>query len=142
MFSGYLDRHDARPTPGRRAEGLFRTGDLGEIDARGRLRLTGRAKLQFDVGGLKVNPAEVEAVLCAQPGVAEAAVFGIDDARLGQVVAAAVVGAVEPDALARDLRQTLSGYKVPQRWLFVDRLPRNRNGKVDRRDLRRSLHER
>lgn len=122
-------------------DGRLHTGDAGSLDE-GLLAVHGRMADMIDRGGALVSPAEVEAVLCAQPGVAEAAVFGVDDARLGQVVAAAVVGAVEPDALARDLRQTLSGYKVPQRWLFVDRLPRNRNGKVDRRDLRRSLDER
>ena len=69
-------------------------------------------------------------------GVADAAVFGLPDERLGDIVAAAVVGDADVEALGTALRSTLSGYKVPEHWLRVDTLPRNANGKVDRAALR------
>ena len=136
MFTGYLDSHRARPAPGRRAEGLFRTGDLGEIDAQGRLRLTGRAKLQFDVGGLKVNPAEVEAVLGEVRGVSEVVVVPIDLSptvcRVRAVVVA-VDGGSEASieaSLRTAARARLAPHQRPRVIDFVPQLPRTPTGKL------------
>ncbi|MEU5634811.1 class I adenylate-forming enzyme family protein [Streptomyces rishiriensis] len=122
-------------------EGWLRSGDLGRTAADGYLYLLGRSTDMIIRGGENVHPLEVETVLAAHPGVADAAVTGMPDERLGQTVVAFVVPsdpAAPPDpALLRSYtRARLSGFKVPVRWWFVDDLPRNANGKVVRRRLR------
>ena len=119
-------------------DGRLHTGDTGSLD-NGRLTVRGRIVDMIDRGGAMVSPAEVEAALRDQPGVRDAAVFGAADDRLGQAVAAAVVGAVDPAVVTEGLRASLSAYKVPERWLVLDALPRNRSGKVDRQKLQRLL---
>jgi acyl-CoA synthetase (AMP-forming)/AMP-acid ligase II len=123
------------------AEGWLHSGDLGRIADDGYLYLLGRRTDMIIRGGENVHPLEVETVLSAHPGVADAAVTGVPDERLGQTVVAFVVPAdpaapPEPAALRSHTRARLSGFKVPVRWWFVDDLPRNANGKVVRRDLR------
>ena len=71
--------------------------------------------------------------------VIDAAVFGVPDERLGQIVAGALVGPVDLDIVSAAVRAELSAYKVPTRWLVLDTLPRNQQGKVDRNELRRLL---
>ncbi|WP_406443160.1 acyl--CoA ligase [Streptomyces sp. NBC_00631] len=123
------------------AEGWLHSGDLGRITEDGYLYLLGRRTDMIIRGGENVHPLEVETVLAAHPGVADAAVAGVPDERLGQTVVAFVVPA-DPDAppppaaLRSHMRARLSGFKVPVRWWFVDDLPRNANGKVVRRRLR------
>ena len=119
-------------------DGRLHTGDAGAFDD-GLLRVTGRVSDMINRGGATIAPAEVESVLLALDGVDDVAVFGVADERLGQVVAAAVVGTDDTDRLATEARAALSGYKVPERWLPLSALPRNANGKVDRRELRRRL---
>jgi acyl-CoA synthetase (AMP-forming)/AMP-acid ligase II len=123
------------------AEGWLHSGDLGRVAADGYLYLLGRRTDMIIRGGENVHPLEVETVLAAHPGVADAAVTGVADERLGQTVVAFVVPAdpdapPEPAALRSHTRARLSGFKVPVRWWFVDALPRNANGKVVRRRLR------
>ncbi|MEM8707642.1 MAG: long-chain fatty acid--CoA ligase [Actinomycetota bacterium] len=120
-------------------DGRLHTGDAGQLDPDGRLLVTGRVGDMINRGGATIAPTEVESTLLSLDGVIDAAVFGVDDERLGQVVAAAVVGDVEPDVLRPLVRARLSGYKVPERWLVLDDLPRNANGKVDRNELRARL---
>ena len=120
-------------------DGRLHTGDAGTIDDDGLLLVTGRVSDMINRGGATIAPAEVESVLLALDGVDDVAVFGVADERLGQVVAAAVVGTEDTDRLAAEARAALSGYKVPERWLSVSALPRNANGKVDRRALQRRL---
>ena len=122
-------------------EGWLHSGDLGRVAEDGYVYLSGRRSDMIIRGGENVHPLEVEAVLAAHPGVAEAAVVGVPDDRLGQAVVAFVVPAdraapPDPDALRAYARGRLSGFKVPARWVFVDDLPRNQNGKVLRRRLR------
>jgi O-succinylbenzoic acid--CoA ligase len=122
----------------------LRTGDLGEIDARGRLVVHARRTDLIVSGGENVYPAEVEAALLAHPAVAEAAVLPWPDDSLGQVGCAAVV-ARNPVA-QRDLdvhvRERLAGFKAPRRYVFLDALPRAESGKLDRRALLRTLQAR
>jgi malonyl-CoA/methylmalonyl-CoA synthetase len=110
------------------------TGDLGFFDAAGALHFLGRRDLMIKTGGENVYPGEVEAVLLATPGVADAVVVGLPDARLGQRVAALVVRA-RPDLQAADLeracRTALGGFKIPRTIGFVDALPRLGTQKVD-----------
>jgi acyl-CoA synthetase (AMP-forming)/AMP-acid ligase II len=122
------------------ADGWLRTGDLGSIDADGCLTLAGRQGDMIIRGGENVSPAEVEEVLRRHSGVADIAVVGIPDHRLGQVVAAYVVPVGEgtaptPDELHAFAREVLAGFKVPQRWTFLAELPRNATGKVLKREL-------
>ena len=116
--------------------GRLHTGDAGSLGADGRLLVSGRLSEMINRGGASIAPAEVEAALLALDGVADAAVFGLPDERLGDIVAAAVVCDADVEALGVALRSTLSGYKVPEHWIRVDTLPRNANGKVDRAALR------
>lgn len=122
--------------PWRGADDWFKTGDIGTIDEAGFLRVHGRMSDVVITGGENVMPAEVESALEAIVGVEDVAVFGIPDDEWGEVVAAAVVGDVEPEVLGEALRSGLAGYKVPRRWIKVGALPRNALGKVDRRRLR------
>ena len=95
-------------------------------------------------GGENVSPAEVENVLLAYPGVAEAAVVARDDPRWGAVPVAFVVPRpgtpADPGALAIHARRSLAGYKVPKAFQFVDALPRTASGKIRRAELRAAVH--
>jgi long-chain acyl-CoA synthetase len=119
-------------------DGWFHTGDLGWFDDDGFLWLDGRVSDMINRGGLKVFPGTVEDVLVAADGVREAAVVGVADERLGEVPWAFVVRANEQVSDADLLawcRERLTPYRVPERVVFVDRLPRNDTGKVVKRDL-------
>lgn len=114
---------------------------MGRLAADGYLYLYGRGTDMIIRGGENVHPLEVETLLAAHPGVADVAVTGVPDERLGQTVVAFVVPSdpdapPRPEALRRYARARLSGFKIPVRWWFVDDLPRNANGKVVRRGLR------
>jgi len=119
----------------------FRTDDAGRLLSGGRLEVTGRLDGVILTGGLKVDPGAVESVLLRIPGVAEAAVFGVDDARWGQRVAAAIV--LEPGShLDADLARArvgaeLAGHAAPRQVLVLDRLPLRGPGKPDRDALAR-----
>lgn len=117
-------------------DGWFRTGDLGRLDEDGYLFITGRLKEMINRGGEKVSPPEVDHSLLAHPAVAQACAFALPDARLGETVGAAVV--LKPQAACdeRELREFLAGrlvaFKVPDRIVFVETLPRTPTGKVQR----------
>jgi len=119
--------------------GGVRTGDLGRLDERGRLVVTGRKGDVIITGGENVAPAEVEAVLEEHPGVAEAAVFGRPHPEWGESVTARFVPATDPPPDAADLRdhcaERLAGYKVPKVFERVAQLPRTPSGKLLRREL-------
>jgi long-chain acyl-CoA synthetase len=124
---------------GRVIDGFLRTGDLGRLDADGFLWIEGRVSDMINRGGLKIVPQEVEEAMRQHPGVADACVAGVPDARLGEVPVAWVrprAGAEpgEPELLAF-VRQCLAGYKTPVAVRFVDDFPRNEIGKVLRRVL-------
>ena len=141
VFRGYWERPDADAeafTP----DGWFRTGDVGELDDDGWLRLVGRKSDLIISGGYNVYPREVEDAILAHPSVLDAAVVGLPDATWGETVCAFVVPrAGEPldvDAVAEAAAASLARFKQPRRWEVVDELPRNAMGKV-RRDVLRSL---
>jgi long-chain acyl-CoA synthetase len=121
-------------------DGWFHTGDIGRQDADGYFYLLDRVKDMINVGGLKVYPAEVDAVLCACPGVAEAAAYGAPDPVLGEQVRAAVVPrpgvALTAAAVVQFCRARLASYKVPAAIEFREALPKTPTGKVLRRVLR------
>jgi fatty-acyl-CoA synthase len=123
-------------------DGFFSVGDLARRDAEGRYFLEGRARDMIISGGVNVYPAEVESVLEAHGGIAEAAVIGVVDADLGERVRAFVVrapgaeAAVDEEAVRTWCRERLAGPKRPRDVVFVDALPRNPTGKVLKRELR------
>jgi acyl-CoA synthetase (AMP-forming)/AMP-acid ligase II len=122
------------------ADGWLRTGDIGLIDQDGNLRITDRKKDMFIVGGFNAYPAEIEGLMLRHPAVAQVAVVGVPDDRLGEVAQAYVVrraGAeVDEDALVEWCRAHMANYKVPRRVVFVDELPLTASGKVQRFRLR------
>ncbi|MFJ5777642.1 FadD3 family acyl-CoA ligase [Streptomyces sp. NPDC093094] len=124
------------------AAGWLHTGDVGVLDEAGNLRITDRLKDMYVVGGFNAYPAEIERVLALHPEVADVAVIGVPDDRLGEVGKAYVVrrpdSALTSDALISWSRREMANYKVP-RWVeFVPGLPRNASGKVRKTDLRGS----
>src|SRR5215207_3648998 len=122
------------------AIGSLRTGDLGHLDARGRLVVTGRKGDVIISGGENVAPAEVEAVLAEHPDVAEAAVFARPHALWGEAITALVVARDGADLVQGTLRahclERLAAFKVPKAFELVDELPRTESGKVRRAELR------
>ncbi|MBN9100937.1 MULTISPECIES: AMP-binding protein [unclassified Pseudonocardia] len=126
------------------AEGWLHTGDLGSMDARGLITLSGRLKELIIRGGENISPAEIEIALAAHPAVAESAVVGLPDETWGEIVAAVVTthGPAAPD-LERQLTEhclsRLTPFKVPVRWFFRDELPHTASGKVQKFVLRDEL---
>jgi acyl-CoA synthetase (AMP-forming)/AMP-acid ligase II len=126
------------------AEGWLHTGDIGTMDAAGNIVITDRLKDMYVVGGFNAYPAEIEAVLRTVPGVADLAVVGIPDDRMGEVGCAYVVRDPDDqrddealrDALITAAREKMANYKAPRAVVFVDELPRNASGKVLKRQLR------
>jgi o-succinylbenzoate---CoA ligase len=121
------------------ADGWLHTGDLGTLDARGRLTVTGRKGDTIVTGGENVAPAEVEAVLLAHPAVADAGVHARPDAEWGEAVVATVVLHDGSRAVAEELRAHvaahLARFKVPKQIAFAASLPRTPSGKLRRREL-------
>jgi malonyl-CoA/methylmalonyl-CoA synthetase len=121
-------------------DGWFVTGDLGRIDARGYVFIVGRGKDLIISGGFNVYPKEIEDEIDALPGVAESAVIGLPHADFGEGVTAVVVprkdAGLSEGAIVAALRDRLANYKIPKRVVFVDELPRNAMGKVQKNVLR------
>lgn len=120
-------------------DGMMATGDLGRLDARGRLHLAGRADSMIVSGGENVYPGPVEDVLSVDPRVREAAAVGVDDDEFGQRLAAYVVRAdgarLDADDVRALVRERLARFSVPRDVVFLDELPRNATGKVLTREL-------
>ena len=137
VMRGYLDDPAATAEAIDR-DGWLHTGDLGTLDARGRLRITGRKKDMFIVGGFNAYPAEIEAFLLEHPAVAQAAVIGVADERLGQVGKAFVVrrAPVTAEELISWSRERIAGFKAPRYVEFLTELPLNAAGKVMKDQLR------
>lgn len=138
VMAGYWNRPDetAKVTT---ADGFFRSGDIGVLQADGQVRLVDRIKDMVLVSGFNVYPNEVEDVLASHPGVLESAVIGVPDEHSGEAVVAYVVKkdhAVTAEAIRAYCKENLTPYKVPRRIEFVDALPKTNVGKVLRRALR------
>jgi fatty-acyl-CoA synthase len=134
LFEGYTNG-SARET----RDGLMSTGDLGRLDAAGRLFVVGREDDMIISGGENVYPKETEDAIARLPEVSEAAVIGVDDDEFGQRLAAFVVlredGDLDADQLRERVRDRLSKFAVPRDVVFLDELPRNATGKVVPREL-------
>ena len=139
MVKGYINRPEA--TAEAIQDGWFHTGDIVTIDDDGFVHIVDRAKDMVLRGGENVYCSEVEAAIYENDAIAEAAVFGIPDDRLGELVAAAIVlapgSSMTEDELRADLGDRIAKFKIPERiWFLDDSLPRNANGKFVKRTLR------
>ena len=125
------------------AEGWVHTGDIGVMDDDGYLRITDRMKDMFIVGGFNAYPAEIENILSTHDKIAQVAVVGMPDSRLGEVGAAFVVlkhgEELSEDELIAWSRNAMANFKVPRRVEFVDALPTNATGKVLKFELRKRV---
>jgi malonyl-CoA/methylmalonyl-CoA synthetase len=138
VFSGYWRMPD-RTREDFTADGYFRTGDLGTLLPNGYVHLSGRAKDLIITGGLNVYPLEIEEKIDALPDVVESAVIGIPDHDFGEAVTAVVVAREghRPECeMIAALKTEIAGFKVPKRVHFVEELPRNTMGKVQKNLLR------
>jgi acyl-CoA synthetase (AMP-forming)/AMP-acid ligase II len=137
VMQGYLDDPTATALA-IDADGWLHTGDLGNFDKSGRLRIDGRKKDMFIVGGFNAYPAEIEGFMLEHPAVAQVAVIGVPDERLGQAGKAFVVPKTpvsEQDLIAW-CRDRMAGFKAPRYVEFLDELPLNATGKVMKDQLR------
>ncbi|SPP96934.1 malonate--CoA ligase [Bradyrhizobium vignae] len=139
VFAGYWNMPD-KTAAEFRADGFFITGDLGKFDANGYLHIVGRGKDLIITGGFNVYPKEIETEIDAIPGVSESAVVGVPHADFGEGVTAAVVrspgSSVDERAILAALSGRLAKFKQPKRVVFVEGLPRNAMGKVQKNVLR------
>jgi malonyl-CoA/methylmalonyl-CoA synthetase len=125
------------------ADGFFKTGDMGKCDKDGYLAIIGRAKDLVISGGLNIYPKEIEEMIDIMPGVIESAVIGVPHPDFGEAVVAAVIrqkneagNALTEAGIIAALKKELAGFKVPKRVWFLDDLPRNTMGKIQKKALR------
>ncbi|CAN5517401.1 malonyl-CoA synthase [soil metagenome] len=135
VFSGYWRMPD-KTAEDFTADGYFMTGDVGRQDADGRVWISGRAKDLIICGGYNVYPKEIELILDELPGVTESAVIGLPHPDFGEAVAAVVIGSGDEAVMIATAREKLAAFKAPKRIFFVDDLPRNAMGKVQKNLLR------
>ena len=139
VFKGYW-RMPEKTASEFRADGFFITGDLGKIDERGYVHIVGRAKDLIISGGYNVYPKEIEGEIDAIDGVVESAVIGLPHKDFGEGVTAVVVrvkgAALDEAGVLKAIEGRLAKYKAPKRVIFVDELPRNAMGKVQKAALR------
>jgi acyl-CoA synthetase (AMP-forming)/AMP-acid ligase II len=139
VMLGYLDDPDAT-AEAIDVDGWLHTGDIGTLDAEGNLTITDRLKDMYISGGFNVYPAEVEQALMRMEGIADVAVVGVPDERMGEVGKAYVVLApdadVSPDDVVAFAKERLANFKVPREVELADALPRNLSGKVLKTNLR------
>ena len=145
VMQGYFD-DEAATREAVDPDGWLHTGDIGVLDARGYLRITDRLKDMYIVGGFNCYPAEIERAMAAHPGVAQVAVIGVPDERMGEVGRAYVVpraGAqLDAPVLIGWCREQMANYKVPREIEFVAALPTNPSGKVLKYQLRDEANKR
>jgi len=139
VFAGYW-RMPEKTKEEFTADGFFKTGDVGKIDARGYITIVGRSKDLIISGGYNVYPAEIEGYINEMAGVAESAVIGVPHPDFGEVGVAIVIpkgGAkIDADAIVAELKAKLANFKIPKRCFVVPELPRNTMGKVQKALLR------
>lgn len=142
MMLGYLDEPDLTKAT-LDAEGWLHTGDLGSMDERGYLTITGRLKEMIIRGGENISPREVEEVLFEHPEVAEVVVLGVPDEEFGEIVAAVVRRHVASTVTESELREycrtRIARFKAPARWFFVDAYPTTAAGKIQKFALRDAI---
>jgi long-chain acyl-CoA synthetase len=136
---GYWEKPEVNATAFTK-DGYFRTGDIGQFDERGFLKIVDRKKDMIIVSGFNVFPNEIEAIATGCPSVLECACVGIADEKTGEAAKLFVVRTPDSTLTAAELtdycRKELTSYKVPKKIVFVDALPKSTVGKLLRRELR------
>lgn len=144
LMKGYFQRQDLTDAAVRR--GWFKTGDIGLLDARGRLFLKGRERDEINKGGLKIFPADIDEVVERYPATRDVCTFGFEDEFYGENVGLAVVLEDRQDATVAGLhdwlRRHLAEHKHPVRWYLLEEIPRTSRGKVNRDSVRQACMER
>jgi acyl-CoA synthetase (AMP-forming)/AMP-acid ligase II len=139
VMVGYLDDPE-QTAEAVDADGWLHTGDIGVMDERGYVQITDRVKDMFIVGGFNAYPAEIENLMMAHPAIAQVAVVGIPDDRLGEVGVAFVIPrtgtTADGDEIVAWCRAEMANFKVPRRVVLVDELPLNATGKILKYELR------
>jgi malonyl-CoA/methylmalonyl-CoA synthetase len=139
VFKGYW-RMPEKTAEEFTADGFFKTGDVGKVDALGYVTIVGRSKDLIISGGYNVYPAEIEGYINEMKGVNESAVVGVSHPDFGEVGVAVVIvkpGAiVQPEVILAELKSKLANFKIPKRCFVVPELPRNTMGKVQKNLLR------
>jgi malonyl-CoA/methylmalonyl-CoA synthetase len=125
-------------------DGYFKTGDLASCDSEGYISIVGRDKDMIITGGLNVYPREIEKIIDELPGVEESAVIGLADSDFGEAVSAVIVRSpgveINEQAIVQHLKATVANFKVAKKIFFVEALPRNTMGKVQKNILREKFH--
>ena len=137
VMAGYWEKPEE--TMNVLVDGWLRTGDVGYMDANGRITITDRKKDMIIVNGLNVYPNEIESVIASMPGVLECGVVGVNNPRVGEMVKAVIVKkdpALTREDVVKYCRARLTGYKCPRTIVFVKALPKTAVGKILRRDLK------
>jgi oxalate---CoA ligase len=141
LMLGYFRRPDL--TESVLSAGWYRTGDIGTIDPSGAIILKGRAKDEINRAGFKIHPADIDMLLEGHSSIQEACCFGEPDAVSGEIVSVAVrlaSGACEtPASLKAWCADRIRRQAIPERWYFVDKIPRTERGKINRERVRQSL---
>ncbi len=139
VMKGYLNNNDE--TNKKLKNDFYYTGDIGYLDENGYLHVQARRNDLIVTGGENVNPVEVENELLKHPSIQEACVFEIANNEWGQLVAAAIVtnNNLDIEEIKKILRKSLAGYKIPQKYFFVDELPKTSLGKVKKEELKKIL---
>ncbi|MBW8313606.1 MAG: AMP-binding protein, partial [Hydrogenophaga sp.] len=139
VFKGYW-RMPEKTAEEFTADGFFKTGDVGKVDADGYVTIVGRSKDLIISGGYNVYPAEIEGTINEMPGVAESAVIGVPHPDFGEAGVAVIIArpgaTVQPERVIADLKARLANFKIPKRCFVVNELPRNTMGKVQKNLLR------
>ncbi|MAZ87139.1 MAG: fatty acid--CoA ligase [Cellvibrionaceae bacterium] len=143
VMQGYFENENATKEA-IDSDGWLHTGDVGVLDHQGNLKITDRLKDMFITGGFNCYPAEIENILANHQGITMSAVVGIPDERMGEVAAAFIVSHTHSSdlneaALIAWCRDHMANYKVPRKVIFVDELPINASGKVQKNQLRDTL---
>jgi len=144
VMLGYFD--DDKATAETIKDGWLHTGDVGVLNEQGYLRITDRLKDMFIVGGFNCYPAEIERLMAAHPDIAQVAVLGVPDERMGEVGVACVMRKADKSFDAKALhswcRENMANYKVPRHFLAFEAFPLNASGKVLKKDLKVQVLER
>ncbi len=141
VFAGYYNNEKANLDSFR--DGWFRTGDLGHLNEKGFLFITGRASDMYISGGSNIYPLEIEEKLISHPCVSEVAVLGIPDKKWGEIGVAIIVTDADASLSNKELqlwmRGKIAGYKIPKRTIFCDELPKSGYGKVLKKSIREKI---
>lgn len=137
VCGGYLNNDKANAESFK--DGWFHTGDVGYVDERGYLYLTGRKSDMYISGGSNIYPREIEELLLMHPRVEQASVIGIPDEAWGEIGVATIQGSANEQELVDYLKTKLAKYKIPKRFTFVDEMPVTAYGKIDKKELKRMI---